>query len=345
MATATTLTSLLEPFFSISLIGMSKNAGKTTVLNSLIRTYESLEVPLGLTSIGLDGEDIDQVTGSTKPRIFVPTGTLIATASGLLEKSDLTKEIVKTTGIPTSLGEVVVARARNGGYVLLGGSPINSHIAELCQAFAELGAAKVFVDGAFQRRAVANPLVTEATVLCSGAALHVDMARVVQETAYVATQLNLKPLADAALSKAMSQLPEGFGRVVAFSSAESFQPLDLANPGLTAAPAHLYLRGALTDSVAAAVSDYLRQIAGDKPSCTLVVDDASKLLLGDSSWQRLMRTALRIQVLRGTNLVAVAVNPTSPMGYCFPHDEFRREMQRQVGVPVLNVVEGGLAEC
>ena len=33
---------------------------------------------LGLTSIGRDGESTDVVTGTEKPSIFVPAGTLIA---------------------------------------------------------------------------------------------------------------------------------------------------------------------------------------------------------------------------------------------------------------------------
>ena len=99
---------------TMSIVGMCKNAGKTTVLNWILQNTGRERV-LGLTSIGRDGESTDVVTGTEKPSIFVPEGTLIATAKDMLRLGDVTKEIMATTGIPTPLGEVVVMRARSDG--------------------------------------------------------------------------------------------------------------------------------------------------------------------------------------------------------------------------------------
>ena len=68
---------------TLSIVGMCKNAGKTTVLNRLLSLKANGEV-WGLTSIGRDGESTDVVTGTEKPGIFVPQGTLIATAKDML---------------------------------------------------------------------------------------------------------------------------------------------------------------------------------------------------------------------------------------------------------------------
>ena len=103
---------------TMSIVGMCKNAGKTTMLNWLL-TAGHLRGTLGLTSIGRDGESTDVVTGTEKPGIFVREGTLIATAKDMLRLGDVTKEILMTTGIPTPLGEVVIMRARSAGYVQL----------------------------------------------------------------------------------------------------------------------------------------------------------------------------------------------------------------------------------
>ena len=99
---------------TMSIVGMCKNAGKTTMLNWLL-TAGHLRGTLGLTSIGRDGESTDVVTGTEKPGIFVREGTLIATAKDMLRLGDVTKEILMTTGIPTPLGEVVIMRARSAG--------------------------------------------------------------------------------------------------------------------------------------------------------------------------------------------------------------------------------------
>ena len=88
---------------TMSIVGMCKNAGKTTMLNWLLEQGR-LQGVLGLTSIGRDGESTDVVTGTEKPGIFVREGTLIATAQDMLRLGDITKEILMTTGIPTPLG-------------------------------------------------------------------------------------------------------------------------------------------------------------------------------------------------------------------------------------------------
>ena len=112
---------------TMSIVGMCKNAGKTTMLNWLL-TGGHLRGTLGLTSIGRDGESTDVVTGTEKPGIFVREGTLIATAKDMLRLGDVTKEILMTTGIPTPLGEVVILRARSAGYVQLAGPSITLYL-------------------------------------------------------------------------------------------------------------------------------------------------------------------------------------------------------------------------
>lgn len=89
---------------SLSIIGMCKNAGKTTVLNKLIAELNESSVRLGLTSIGRDGESTDLVTRTAKPGIYVYEGTLVATAVDMFRLSDITREIIYSTGWPTPMG-------------------------------------------------------------------------------------------------------------------------------------------------------------------------------------------------------------------------------------------------
>ena len=50
----------LQSVESLSIIGLYKNVGKTTTLNAIIDLMWDVRV-LGLTSIGLDGEEEDQI--------------------------------------------------------------------------------------------------------------------------------------------------------------------------------------------------------------------------------------------------------------------------------------------
>ena len=119
------LLQLLNGVQTMSIVGMCKNAGKTTMLNWMLH-HDRLQGTLGLTSIGRDGESTDVVTGTEKPGIFVREGTLIATAKDMLRLGDTTLEIMETTGIPTPLGEVVIFRARSDGNVQLAGPSITT---------------------------------------------------------------------------------------------------------------------------------------------------------------------------------------------------------------------------
>ena len=104
-----------------ALLGMCKNAGKTTALTRLIRECAAAGVTAGLTSIGRDGESRDLVTDTEKPPIYMYAGMLAATAEELLPLSDVSREILAQTGVHTSLGEVLLFRARSDGFVQLAG--------------------------------------------------------------------------------------------------------------------------------------------------------------------------------------------------------------------------------
>jgi len=63
---AVTLAELVQNSACMAITGIEKNAGKTTVLNYLLQN--SSDKVEAITSIGYDGEEIDQVTATDKPR-------------------------------------------------------------------------------------------------------------------------------------------------------------------------------------------------------------------------------------------------------------------------------------
>ena len=186
------LLELLGSARAVALLGMCKNAGKTTAMNRLVRELAESDGPVAaLTSIGRDGESRDLVTGTDKPPIYMFEGMLAATAAGLLPVCDVSREILAATGLHTSLGEVVIFRARSDGYVQLAGPGIVEQLAPLRVLLTELGAKMVLIDGALSRRSPAAGVTDGACVLSTGASLDRDLETVVAETAYVARLLTL----------------------------------------------------------------------------------------------------------------------------------------------------------
>ena len=185
------LTNLLSPYRTISIIGIGKNAGKTTTLNYLIREFSKKDVRLALTSIGRDGEDVDVVTKTEKPRIFVMAGTIVITTEKLLALCDITAEILMVTSINTPLGRVVVVRACSDGFVQLGGPSITAQMAVLLTDLQEFNPDKIIIDGAISRKSLANPALAQAALLCSGAGASSNMNEIIDQTRHAVAMLML----------------------------------------------------------------------------------------------------------------------------------------------------------
>lgn len=294
---------------SMSIVGMCKNAGKTTMLNWLL-AHTGRQQVLGLTSIGRDGESTDVVTGTEKPSIFVPAGTLIATAKDMLRLGDVTQEILVTTGIPTPLGEVIIMRARSDGYVQLAGPSITAQLKEVSKTFFELGATQSIIDGALGRKSLGARNVADGIVLCTGASYNMSMEKVIEDTA------NFCRLMD--LPKAETLPPE---------AAEGLEKC-LKKHG------EAYIPGALTDSM---VVPLLR--SGLLRGGRLVVADPSKVLLKPDTLDKLAVREVSLQTKDAARTLCVTVNPVSAYGWKFDKDVFIDRMRQSVKVPVINVKE------
>ncbi|MCL2201624.1 MAG: hypothetical protein FWB75_06625 [Oscillospiraceae bacterium] len=326
---------LVSNYASISIIGMCKNAGKTTVLNNLISGHAA-DGPeggvLALTSIGRDGESTDLVTGTEKPGIYIRAGSLFATAEKLLKYSDVTREILDTTGISTPLGEVAIVRALSDGNVQLAGPSIVAQLVEISRAFRGYGAGKVIIDGAVGRKSLCSKSLAEVTILCTGASLNLNMAETVAETAHVCSLLMTQEAPE--FAKMISPV-KGHGKFIIL--ADEAKALGegaglVAEINSTPQPQGLYIGGALTDNMLAPL---IR--SGLPKGFIIAVEDASKLLIGADSMRRLTAAGCVLRVLNAINLAAIAINPFSTYGHHYVGEVFKQKMQSAVPVPVINV--------
>lgn len=188
---ASPLVEALAAHATLSIVGTGKNAGKTTVLNCLLRLLAADARTAAVTSIGRDGEAVDVVTGTAKPALWVRQGTLLATAADLLRQCDITREILLTTGMHTPLGEVILLRALSDGFVQLAGPSMTGQMTEIIALLQGMGAQTVLIDGAAGRMSLAAPAVSRATILCAGASYGADMDAVVAQAAHICRLLTL----------------------------------------------------------------------------------------------------------------------------------------------------------
>ncbi len=342
---------------TVSFIGISKNAGKTTAFNAMLKECCKAGMTPGITSIGRDGERTDVVTKTEKPEIFIPAGVVFATASKLLSKSDVTKCILSSSGFNTPLGEVYIARAQTPGFVELGGPSIVSQLRSVKEQMFAFGADVALIDGAADRRSLGISSVADKVVLCAGAAYSKSMEETVEYTAFIAELfgypeagedfLNM-PVNCGAVKAPGSGIPDsdvaakatagglcGGGRAtpLGFKVSSVDTALETRGGGIMKSGEYIIKHGAVTDS---SVEEIIRAV-NETRAGKIVFDDPSKMLMAPESFNRLKRAGCGIFFMQKPKLLFVAVNPTSPYGYSYNAERFRAAVEENVKVPVVDV--------
>lgn len=335
------LISEILKYKNLSIIGNYKNVGKTTTLNYIIEKCRHQDITLGLTSIGVDGEGIDVVTKTTKPRIYVSKNTLVATASSLALGSDITKEIIEVTNISTPLGNIVIFKALSDGYIELAGPSINSQIKYICEKLKSFGADLSIVDGALSRKTLGSPAITEATVFCSGAIIDKNVNKAIDKIAYEANILNLDNINDNNLDKVYKEIKNN--KVTLINKDYSYKKLNISTTldsskeiidNIEDNTKYLAINGIVTNNL---INDFMK--SGNKyKSMTILVEDSTKIFLDKETYDKFIKLKGNLKSINKVNLIGISINPTSIEGYSFDEDYFINNIQNKTNTKVFNVM-------
>lgn len=324
---------------SVAVAGMAKNVGKTVTLNYLLRRCGAAGLPVGVTSIGVDGESTDAVTGTRKPEIRLSPGTVFATCEAFYRQRLIEAEVLGVSSRHTSLGRVVTARALTGGKAIIAGPADTASARRLIEEMKAHGASTVFIDGALSRVSPASPEVTEALVLATGAALSPDISRIVAATRLTWRLIRL-PEAESSLRKKLLPITSGVWLIgsdcsltdTGLESGIRIRELDF---GAAENPRGIYIPGIVTDRMLKALTAR-KETAG----LELIVRDFTKLFIGAPVLRAFLSAGGRVKVLWKARLLAVTVNPWSPSGYSVDRERLVDSLQKEIDVPVISLVPG-----
>ena len=182
---------LSTKYKTISIVGMAKNAGKTTALNYLIEEAMDEGLQLGITSTGRDGETTDLVTGTDKPRVYLYEDTIVSVPTQLYELAEAGLEIVQKSNYRTSIGELLLCRVADSGYVQIAGPVATADTKKMCAEMFGLGCELILIDGAIDRKSIASPETSDAIILATGAVLSRNLKKVVEDTSHIVNLYNL----------------------------------------------------------------------------------------------------------------------------------------------------------
>jgi hypothetical protein len=326
------LADLIAPAHRLALVGLAKNTGKTETLRAILADHVAAGRRVGVTSIGRDGEERDALDPRVaKPRIRLAAGDLVATTAALLRASAIAHERLLRTGVRTPLGEVVVARLYEQGTVEVAGPNVAADVRTVSESMEALGAERVLIDGAIDRRAASSPAVADGLVMATGAVLSDDIGRVVALTRE-AVELVRLPLATAAGSDQAEEVTLPRGLVLG------------SEPARIAALLHEHPRagafrveGALSERFLESLLGARRERGGRELRIT--VADPTKVFLSarGPSWYR--RQGLLIEVLQTIELKAITVNPVAPRSHRFDSERVRTMIEDAIeDVPVFDVL-------
>lgn len=317
----------------ISLVGNAKNAGKTTVLNALIKQMQGRD--FAVSSIGLDGEELDHVSHLPKPRIDLPAGCLVATAEELLQTAECEYLILERTGAMTGLGEVLIVRVTKPGICLVGGPSGVQAMERVVERLRLLGAPQVFIDGAFARSS--HAAAGDAFIYIVGAHQSPIMAKVVRSADYTLRRFLLPKVTDDLDFLSEANSPGYVDAVNQFHPTEAVSAVGRAESVLHAIPPdarYLFLPGAAGPEL---VKAYIQ--TRKEHHFGLILTSGLAIVADDQTLRHLFMLKRELRVLRPLRLCLIAANPFSPAGYRFDNVAFLSALKAISPVHVINVME------
>jgi len=303
-------------------------------LNHLIEEFK--HHTLAITSIGLDGEELDQITFLPKPRISVFPGMLVLTALSTLKMAFFEYEILKKIPVFTSLGQMVLIRANSEGKVLLAGpSSVYDMIVSL--RYLELYLPEhLLIDGAFSRQSSAN--VADAIIYCVGGGYSHDLDKIIDH----ATQMSILFGLESAGEKYDFLKEEK--QIAYFTSDQVMHPLSATSlldehklfDAFPENTTSVFIPYALSDEFA---KEWIKR--KNNSSFRLILKSPSSILVKDSTMKQLVKYRNDITVLYPYNVVAICINPTSPYRAAFDGEMMNLKLKEHIQLPILNVLEEG----
>jgi hypothetical protein len=346
----------------LSLVGLSKNVGKTTTTNALLqallneRLYEASE--LALTSLGLDGEAVDALTGLPKPRYIPQAGLLVATTGEFLRQAEgegARFERLQQLPGRTALGPVFLARVEQPSRVIIAGPTLLRDLRTTLEQCSASGMKLGIVDGAINRLGAAAPAITDACILCVGTSVaatpelaarrSADVFRrlVTPQSIHLDAYMNMKMRTKARLLRFRPDPPES--QPVSYSGLT--EPEDeahwIAEQMQNGEQDEIvyFLHGALTEELTRALLALLPHQTPARQA-ELVVEDATKIFCHTVTLSRLAMRGLNVRVAMNVRVLAITMNPYTPEYQCTP-GHFLEALSHELPEnrpPIIDVVSG-----
>jgi hypothetical protein len=342
----------------IGIAGTAKNTGKTTTTAAILDELRHRDIPVSLTSIGYDGENLDNITGLPKPKLKVASGDIIATAEKCVLASTAKLKILDKTNIQTPLGKVLVTQVLSPGLIVTAGPNKSTDVRLLRDLMHKNGPGVTIFDGALSR--IAPMAETDGIILATGAARTTNIPTLSRETEILWRICSLpytEQLAKLAEKKitCVTLFDANFSEIASTRHASllTIEETKSLLQNFSDHEGHLVIPGITTEKV---LETLFELFISSEQRLFLSFGDPIKLLTAsnlESYYQQLDKlytAGIFVGVLHRVPLLAVTVNPFYPeyrfesKTYMPNYIDFRNleiSIKRKISAPVFNVERHG----
>jgi hypothetical protein len=330
----------------IGVVGTAKNTGKTTTLSSLMQQARHRGLRLGVTGIGYDGEELDNITFLPKPRLHVSSNTIVTTSELCLAISTAKYEVLERTGIVTSLGEVLILRITQPGLVVVAGPNRKSTLARVVGKMKNVGVDILLIDGSLNRLA---PLaIAEKIIFTTGAARDINISVLAEEMRTIERAFSFQTTArELPSSRSIALLEKSNTSNLPLYSLLDTDDASTVLENLTDKTEYVYIPGLIS---ASAMQSLIERLPKNHPE--IILSDPFTLLLASeplvvsSLIELIEKNKVRISFASKLQLTAITINPFYPKltGTAFAaafvdKNEMMSHMHSAIHTPVFNVKE------
>ncbi len=274
----------------LSIIGLSKNCGKTTTLIKLVEKLEGDNLKICVTSIGIDGEKFDHLYFFEKPLIYLKKNFYIITSEGSLKDSDIEYTILKRFNIETPKGELLLLKVEREGNVEISGPYIGKDLETILSQIKEYNFDLIIIDGAIDRKVSIK--YSDAVILQTGLNIVDEKIDIIDETLFYKEIFSLKEIHED-LKNLIKDVKENFkfiyikdGKTICSNELKEFDE------------DFLYVNGALTDSI-------LKEIMY-KNIKNVIVEHPFNILISSKVFNEFLKAKGQIYVLKRVNLLGIS---------------------------------------
>ena len=330
----------------LGVVGTAKNTGKTTTLSYLIQLAERRGLRIGITGIGYDGEELDNITFLPKPRLHIPPNTIVTTSEHCLPISTARYDVLERTGIVTSLGEVLILRITKPGLVVVAGPNRKSTLATVVGKMKNVGVDILLIDGSLNR--LAPMAVAEKIIFTTGAARNIDISVLAKEMKTIERAFSFRAhVRELPAFRSIALLGKERTLNLGIMSLLDGDDTSMVLEKLTDKTEHLYIPGLVS---ASALQSLIQRLPNNRPQ--LILSDPFTLLLSSeppalsSLLDLIDKKQLHLFFASKPELAAITINPfyPKPTGTAFAaafvdKNEMLSQMYTAIHTPVFNVKE------